>query len=84
MVYAYDYMGRRAVAQKRVLHESITTCDLYRPISETRFIYDGWNVIQEHEVTYASFDFQDPITSESYSLPLSYWGTGLGDSLGGV
>lgn len=73
--FTYDYQGRRV--SKRVQLMPVGTT-VYLPATETRYLYDGWNLIAEFETT----------SSTLFALRRSYtWGLDLIGSLtasGGV
>jgi hypothetical protein len=67
--YIYDYMGRRV--HKQSMEYEIILFGVYAPTEEVRYIYDGWNVIQELKESYFNqWVFTDPVTGqmESYTL----------------
>jgi len=68
--FAYDYMGRRI---QKVVKAWNTTTSTYQVSSDTRFLYDGWNLIAEFNGL------------ASNAVVRTYvWGTDLSGSLQGA
>ena len=68
--FAYDYMGRRI---QKVVKAWNTTTSTYQVSSDTRFLYDGWNLVAEFNAL------------ASNAVVRTYvWGTDLSGSLQGA
>jgi len=69
--FAYDWIGRRI---QKVVKAWNTTTSSYQVSSDTRFLYDGWNLVAEFNVSGSTFN-----VARTY-----VWGIDLSGSLRGA
>lgn len=69
--FVYDYMGRRI---RKTVSAFSAGQEAYLPVTDTRFVYDGWNLIGEFTV-----DAGDAQSARTY-----VWGLDLSQSLQGA
>ncbi len=78
--FAYDNQGRRA--QKKVLTRAHPTSGAWTEISDTRFLYDGWNLLAEYAWNASTSTFSLN-ASHAWGLDLSGTAQGAG-GVGGL
>ncbi|MBK8915058.1 MAG: RHS repeat-associated core domain-containing protein [Phycisphaerales bacterium] len=76
--FRYDYMGRRV--EKAVFEWEAGSPGSWELLSRTRFVYDGWNLIQELNVPTSG----DPTVLRQYSWGLDLSGQNGDSTVGGL
>ncbi|MBK8915062.1 MAG: hypothetical protein IPM64_10770 [Phycisphaerales bacterium] len=76
--FGYDYMGRRV--EKAVFEWEAGSPGSWELLSRTRFVYDGWNMIEELEVPTSG----DPTVLRQYTWGLDLSGQNGNSTVGGL